>query len=75
MYTRSNLVAAVANVNNSGAMRVDTILKMGRSSKSQMSRGNFFISKVLMSLVMLAIIGTSAVFAQQPTLDKLKIRI
>ena len=27
--------------------------------------------KVLMSLVLLAIIGTSAVFAQQPTLDKL----
>jgi hypothetical protein len=30
--------------------------------------------KVLMSLVLLAIIGTSAVFAQQPTLDKLKFR-
>ena len=28
--------------------------------------------RVLMSLVLLAIIGTSAVFAQQPTLDKLK---
>jgi len=28
--------------------------------------------KVLMSLILLAIIGTSAVFAQQPTLDKLK---
>ena len=28
--------------------------------------------KVLMSIVLLAIIGTSAVFAQQPTLDKLK---
>ena len=28
--------------------------------------------RVLMSLVVLAIIGTSAVFAQQPTLDKLK---
>jgi hypothetical protein len=28
--------------------------------------------KVLMGLVLLAIIGTSAVFAQQPTLDKLK---
>jgi hypothetical protein len=28
--------------------------------------------KLLMSLVLLAIIGTSAVFAQQPTLDKLK---
>ena len=32
----------------------------------------FFMKKrVLMSLVMLAIVGTSAVFAQQPTLDKL----
>jgi len=30
--------------------------------------------KVLMSLVLLAIIGTSAVFAQTPTLDKLKFR-
>jgi len=29
--------------------------------------------RVLMSLVLLAIVGTSAVFAQQPTLDKLKI--
>jgi hypothetical protein len=29
--------------------------------------------KLLMSLALLAIIGTSAVFAQQPTLDKLKI--
>jgi len=28
--------------------------------------------KVLMSIVLLAIIGTSAIFAQQPTLDKLK---
>jgi hypothetical protein len=30
--------------------------------------------KVLMSLVLLAIIGTSAVFAQQPTLDKLQMQ-
>jgi len=30
--------------------------------------------KVLMSLVLLAIIGTGAVFAQQPTLDKLEMR-
>jgi len=29
--------------------------------------------KTLMSIVLLAIIGTSAVFAQQPTMDKLKI--
>ena len=35
----------------------------------------FFMKKrVLMSLVLLAIIGTSAVFAQTPTLDKLKFR-
>jgi len=31
--------------------------------------------RVLMSLVLLAIIGTSAVFAQQPTLDKLQFAI
>ena len=31
--------------------------------------------KVLMSLVLLAIVGTSVVFAQQPTLDKLKFTI
>jgi len=31
--------------------------------------------KTLMSIVLLAIIGTSAVFAQQPTLDKLKLTV
>ncbi|MDR2597877.1 MAG: hypothetical protein LBC76_11235 [Treponema sp.] len=31
--------------------------------------------KVLMSIVLLAIIGTSAVFAQQPTLDKLDFNV
>ena len=31
--------------------------------------------KVLMSLVVLAIIGTSAVFAQQPTMNKLKLTV
>jgi hypothetical protein len=35
----------------------------------------FMKKKVLMSLVLLAIIGTSAVFAQAPTLDKLKLTV
>jgi hypothetical protein len=34
-------------------------------------KGIFMKKKTLMSIVLLAIIGTSAVFAQQPTLDKL----
>ena len=36
-------IGAVAN--QSGAMEADTISKNGRSSKSQMSRGNFFNNK------------------------------
>jgi hypothetical protein len=35
----------------------------------------FMKKKVLMSLVLLAIIGTSAVFAQAPTLDKLELHL
>jgi hypothetical protein len=42
----------------------------GYANKS--AKGIFMKKKTLMSLVLLAIIGTSAVFAQAPTLDKLK---
>jgi len=40
MFDFSNLVSKTAVANQGGTMEADTILKNGRSSKSQMSRGN-----------------------------------
>ena len=48
-----------AAVANSGAMEADTISKNGRSSKSQMSRGNFL--SIISSLAIVAIIGLSMI--------------
>ena len=43
MIVKSNLVNELAVANQSGAMEADTISKNGRSSKSQMSRGNILV--------------------------------
>jgi len=42
MLVKSKILSELAVANQSGAMEADTILKNGRSSKSQMSRRNIF---------------------------------
>jgi hypothetical protein len=59
MSKLSNLTNEVAVANQSGAMEADTISKHGRSSKSQMSKGNFFKYFGIIALAMF-IAGTSS---------------
>jgi len=57
MLQFSNLTIEAAVANQGGAMEADTISKNGRSSKSQMSRGNFLLIIIsLMTIIMFSMV-------------------
>jgi len=60
MLQLSNLTIKAAVANQGGAMEADTILKNGRSLKSQMSKGNLFSKIVLFFIVICLSTGLQA---------------
>jgi len=69
MSNKSNFSIEAAVANQSGAMEADTILKNGRSLKSQMSKGN---KCCFLFFICVFFFGTFSASAQQ---SKLKIAV
>jgi len=64
MLQFSDLTIEKAVANQGGAMEAETISKNGRSSKSHMSRGNIFMGKMFLLLMLAAVLTANHAQAQ-----------